>query len=114
MIQIWTFGFKYGMPPCNIMFDVTFLPNPARLSGKKLDGALDDEMLTFIQSHAEAHELVLRIADLAQVYVKTGLETRIGLGCNSGRHRSRGVAMMLATELKRRRLDADVRHREDL
>ena len=31
-----SFGFKYGASPTNFYFDVTFLPNPARISGKQL------------------------------------------------------------------------------
>lgn len=113
MIEIWTFGFKYGFPQCNVIFDVTFLPNPARLAGKRLDDELDDEMTATIQGLQAATELTRLISSVAEMYVETGMETRLAIGCSSGRHRSRVVASMVREELRTRGVASVLHHRED-
>jgi RNase adaptor protein for sRNA GlmZ degradation len=97
-LTITTFGFKYGTPRCNYYFDVSFLPNPARLEKFSLHSELDSEMLDYIRKQDGAHEIVEIIVELSQ-FIATKDVAKIGIGCNSGRHRSRAIAAMVCEKL---------------
>lgn len=112
MIQIVTFGFKYGMPNCNYLFDVTFLPNPARGAKRRLDDVLTEDMKSETVALPEFEELVDRLSDMCAFLDQTGMEIRLGIGCNSGQHRSRIVADALVGTLNQRGIDCRLSHRE--
>lgn len=112
MIQIVTFGFKYGMPNCNYIFDVTFLPNPARGAKRRLDDVLTEEMKSETIALPQFEDLVNRLGDMCFFLDQTGMEVRLGIGCNSGQHRSRIVADALACALNERGIDHRLSHRE--
>ena len=112
MIQIVTFGFKYGMPHCNYVFDVTFLPNPARVTGRRLDGELTEDMHSETVSLPEFHELLDALVGMCAFLDSTGMEIRLGIGCNSGQHRSRIVAEVLRQRLTEGGVDCHLSHRE--
>lgn len=112
MIHIITFGFKYGPPPCNFIFDVTFLPNPARADNRRLDSELSEEMVEEVSSHDGFATLISTSAALLQFLDVTGMEIRLGIGCNGGKHRSRVVATALALELERQNISCSIEHRD--
>jgi UPF0042 nucleotide-binding protein len=113
-LTLVTFGFKYGSPNTNHYFDVSFVKNPARDSRWGLFSEPDDEMRRFVLEQASAQAFLERALPLVKTLVACDDDVRVGLGCNSGRHRS----FILAEELQRR-LQADgyeVRliHREEV
>jgi UPF0042 nucleotide-binding protein len=110
-VTLSSFGFKYGIPQANFYFDVTFLPNPARLSTKSLFDELDDEMYEFVRNSESAQELVLKIVDLIQYLVRFD-NIKVGIGCNSGRHRSVVIVNEIAKALQTRRIECLVIHRD--
>ena len=110
-ITLCSFGFKYGVPQTNFYFDVTFLPNPARLSGKNLFDELDQEMYDYVSSSEVTKELVLKIVDLIQ-YVTKFDNVKIGIGCNSGRHRSVIIVREIESQLRTLGLVCTVAHRD--
>ena len=86
-ILLQSFGFKYGHPNTNMYIDVTFLPNPARLPGKNLFSELDEEMIQFVLNYPETRDLIDKTVDLVK-FLSLKDDIRVGIGCNSGRHRS--------------------------
>lgn len=110
-IELLSFGFKYGAPAANFFFDVTFLPNPARLNGKNLYQNLDGEMYDFIAQNEAAQELISEIVKIIQIISRFD-NCKIGIGCNSGRHRSVIVAKEISKRLEKLGLVHIVFHRD--
>lgn len=98
-LTITTFGFKYGAPRCNYYFDVSFIPNPARLEKFNLHSSLDSEMIKFIREQDGVDEIVEIIVRLAE-FINEKDVSKIGIGCNSGRHRSRAIAELVCDRLQ--------------
>lgn len=111
-ITVVTFGFKYGPPPTNHYFDVSFLSNPARDPRWGLFSRPDDEMRDFVLRQPAAREFVSRAAELIAFLSEQDDDLRIGLGCSAGRHRSVLLAETLAAELAGRGFDVVLVHRE--
>ena len=92
-VTIITFGFKYGPPPANYSFDVSFVKNPARDPrwGMFAD-ATADGMAEFVLSQPKASNFLDSLIPMIGVLSQCDDDLRIALGCNAGRHRSRIIA----------------------
>ncbi len=112
-VKLITFGFKYGHPICNYWFDVSFLINPVRQPGRSLKDKFDDSMIKFIEEQPETNQILTIIENLALFASKIDDDVRIGIGCNSGRHRSRAIAQLLSIKLHNK-IAVEIIHREDL
>lgn len=102
-IEIITFGFKYGRPPCNHFFDVSWIPNPWRFPGKdpyelviSTPGALP--MITAMATYLE----VIHEKDRAIV----------GIGCSAGRDRSPIIAELVKEHLQQKKIPCAISHRD--
>lgn len=108
MINIVSFGFKYGMPAdADLVFDVRFLPNPFYIDELKHQTGNDKGVQDYVMSFPEAHEFMDKLTDLLEFlipnYVKEGkYQLVIGIGCTGGRHRSVTLANALYERLKDR------------
>lgn len=94
------------------MVDVTFLPNPARGSGRGLNASLSEEMSAEVATLPEFSALVQSLADFSCFLESTTMEIRLGIGCNSGQHRSRIVAVAVSEILESRGIEFNLSHRE--
>lgn len=110
-VELMSFGFKYGAPPTNFYFDVTFLPNPARISGKQLFDVLDEEMHHYVLQNDNTQQLIVKIVDLVSFLVKFD-SIKVGIGCNSGRHRSVIIVNEISKQLQRLGIDNQISHRD--
>jgi UPF0042 nucleotide-binding protein len=110
-VQLQSFGFKYGAPTTNFYFDVTFLPNPARIEGKQLFDDLDDEMYRQVLENKSSQELISRVVDFI-LFVARFDSLKVGIGCNSGRHRSVVVVNEISKQLNSIGIDHEVTHRD--
>ena len=110
-IILSSFGFKFGSPQSNVYFDVTFLPNPVRLPGKNLFDELDQEMFDFVADSIAAKALILKIAEFAE-FMSAFDQVRIGVGCNSGRHRSVIIVEEVARVLSELGFEPSITHRD--
>jgi|GEM_PF-1011408 len=111
-ITVVTFGFKYGPPPTNHYFDVSFLSNPARDPRWGLFSEPDERMRAFVMAQPAAAEFVERAARFIAFLSAQDDDLRVGLGCNAGRHRSVLLAEALCESLARRGFEVVLVHRE--
>ncbi|HEX5041039.1 MAG TPA: RNase adapter RapZ [Candidatus Limnocylindria bacterium] len=119
VIDIVTFGFKYGIPlEADIVLDVRFLTNPYWNPDLKPLSGLEEPVRDFVLAQPAANRFLDLVTELLQLtapaYVAEGRQQlRLALGCTGGYHRSIALAEELA-----RRLDAvpnasiNVFHRE--
>ena len=112
-IKIVTFGFKFGYPQANYYFDVSFLKNPVREQGAKLSDKFNHDMLTFVRSQSSSGRIVDVMFNLIELLREEHADAVIGIGCNSGKHRSRAVAEILRGRLEKSNINCIVEHRDD-
>lgn len=113
-LTLLTFGFKYGTPNTNTTFDVSFLRNPAREDGWTLFDLPDEGMRDFVLGQPEAQVFLEKVVPLLQAVLSFDDDLRVGIGCSSGRHRSRIVAAELKRRLERLGVDVRLVHREEV
>ncbi len=106
MIQIMSFGFKYGIPlEADLVFDVRFLPNPFYIEELKSKTGNDKEVRDYVMSFSEAGIFLDKLSDMIQFlipnYIKEGkYRLVICIGCTGGRHRSVTLANALFDRMK--------------
>ncbi len=118
VININSFGFKYGIPlDCDLVFDVRFLPNPFyEKSLKELTG-FNDTVRSYVLNFPEAQEFLCKLTDLAEFlipnYVKEGKsQLVVGIGCTGGKHRSVVIANTFYQILFEKKHTVFVDHRD--
>ncbi len=118
IINIVSFGFKYGIPrDADLVFDVRFLPNPYYdLNLRPLTGN-DEAIQNFVMQHDEAKEFLNKITDLLEFLIpnyiaegKNGLV--VAVGCTGGKHRSVTLANGIYQELKNMPYSVKIDHRD--
>lgn len=106
MIQIMSFGFKYGIPlEADLVFDVRFLPNPFYIDELKAKTGNDKEVKDYVMSFPESEEFLDKLLDMLHFliphYIKEGkYRLVICVGCTGGKHRSVTLANALYERLK--------------
>lgn len=117
-VQVLSFGHKYGTPrDVDLLFDVRHLPNPYFIPELKRFSGSDRRVVRFLNSQPEVDETLRRLIDLLNyllpLYKREGKSyLTIGIGCTGGRHRSVMMANAIARELRKKRFDATVLHRD--
>lgn len=115
MLTLVSFGFKYGPPPCNHSFDVSFLKNPARYEPWSFWSPHNDTgMYDFMKNQPEFEAFLSHATKTCLFLATIDDDVRIGFGCSSGRHRSPIVVNSLAGRLSPYFIDHDLKilHRE--
>jgi len=118
LIQVLSFGFKYGLPPeADILIDVRFLLNPYFVPELK---PLDGEALAiqeFVLKSPEASAFMAKYTELLDflipLYEREG-KTRLSMavGCTGGRHRSVVIARALHDHIAAVRGGVELIHRD--
>ncbi|MCX7923652.1 MAG: RNase adapter RapZ [Clostridia bacterium] len=118
IINITSFGFKYGIPTdCDLVFDVRFIPNPYYIAPmKKLTGK-HDMVRDYVLNAKETGEFLVKLNDMLDFlipnYVKEGKsQLVVGIGCTGGRHRSVAIADSLYKTLVDKQHRVVIDHRD--
>ena len=111
-LTLISFGFKYGAPPANHIFDVSFVANPAREERWGLWSEPDAAMRAFVMEQSGARAFVDAALPLLRVLVGCDDDVRVAFGCSAGRHRSAILVEEIASRLRAENVDVHVVHRE--
>jgi RNase adapter protein RapZ len=118
IINIISFGFKYGIPiDCDLVFDVRFIPNPYYIqSMRKLTGK-HETVKEFVLNSVETIEFLKKIGDMLEFlipnYIKEGKsQLVIGIGCTGGKHRSVAIGDEIFKTLKDKQHRVVIDHRD--
>ncbi len=117
MVDIQTFGFKYGAPQGDIVLDVRFIPNPYYVAALRPLTGMDAPCAEYVMGHeggrGTVQALVSLVGAMVPSYVAQGRSSlRVRIGCTGGRHRSVAVAEALAAALTELSIPVGLRHRE--
>ena len=114
LIQVTSFGFRYGVPnDSDLVFDVRFLPNPNYIPAFKNLSGKNPVVARFIRSFPQTVEFIDRISELLIYllphYIEEGKSyLTVAFGCTGGHHRS----VMIANEIRKRLASAGYRVKE--
>jgi len=118
IINIISFGFKYGTPiECDLIFDVRFIPNPFYIDSlKKLTGK-NEKVKEYVLSFSETSSFIIKLNDMMEFlvpnYIKEGKSHLvIGIGCTGGKHRSVVISKKLYEFLTEKKHRVIIDHRD--
>jgi len=106
VINIISFGFKYGIPlDSDLVLDVRFLPNPYYISSLREHTGKEEEVRDYVLKWPQTREFLQRFHDMIEFliphYIKEGKsQLVISIGCTGGKHRSVTIAETLYNMLK--------------
>ncbi len=118
VVNLVSFGFRYGTPPAvEQLFDVRFLPNPYFEERLRARSGRDPEVADFVLKNPLGAALFERLCDLCNflvpLYDQEGKAyVTIGVGCTGGRHRSVAVVEALAEAIASTGREVNVEHRD--
>jgi len=118
LIQLISFGFKYGLPPeADSVFDVRFIPNPFFVDDLKDTTGLDKKTYNFVLNQEQTKKFLeitrLFLEAMLPLYTKEGKSyITIAFGCTGGKHRSVAIVEYFRDFLKNNGYSVDVIHRD--
>ncbi len=118
IINIKSFGYKYGLPlDADLVFDMRFIPNPFYIASLKSLSGNNKKVQEFVMKHEESRafmESVYRLVnDLIPYYAKEGkYHLNIAFGCTGGHHRSVTMANRFAERFKADGKRITIEHRD--
>lgn len=111
-VKLISFGFKYGKPFANFIFDVSFLKNPKfKDEWSENIWHLTPDMRAYVTQQTAAKEFV----EVAVPFIRTvALQTDcvVGIGCTGGHHRSVTMTDWIAEALRMYNYEVIVEHRD--
>lgn len=114
LIEICSFGNKYGQPSADLILDVRCLENPFWVPELREKSGLEQEVQAYILRHCkgEVERLLEDTAlQVAQLQKEEKDRLRIAVGCTGGRHRSVCVAQLLCRRLEQN-YEVKLNHRD--
>ena len=94
-----SWGFKFGQPPANIKFDVSYFTNPWReKSIRYLELGGREKILEFMLKQEGVHDFCTKIKDLLIQYDKLFPNENIvvAICCSAGEYRSPAIVELVA------------------
>jgi len=116
MIELVSFGYKYGMPiGLDVVQDVRFIPNPFFVEELRQLTGLDPKVRDWVLAQPAAQRFLEQFQSLLDtllpMYEREGRSyLSLGLGCTGGRHRSPVLAEELRARLAKSGYQASTRH----
>lgn len=95
-ITLFSFGFKYGYPEANIVWDVRFLPNPYWEKHLREHTGQEEQVAAYALNNAVGQEFLQHLSVLMTLTFREHKtrrreELRCAIGCTGGCHRSVAV-----------------------
>ena len=118
IINISSFGFKYGIPlDAELVFDVRFIPNPYYVASLKSLTGNNKKVQDFVLRQNETKEFVelldKMIMNMIPNYIREGkYYVNIAFGCTGGQHRSVTLANTFVKMFNERGMRTTLNHRE--
>ena len=118
MINIKSFGYKYGIPlDADLVFDMRFIPNPFYVATLKPLSGNNKKVQEFVMKHEESKRFVESVSklidDMIPCYIREGkYHLNIAFGCTGGHHRSVTMANVFAEKFKTEGRSITLEHRD--
>jgi RNase adapter protein RapZ len=116
-VTLYSFGYKYGLPDAETVWDMRFLPNPFYVPELTQGTGLDPLVAAYVLDRDPAREFMAVLVPFLLFFLRSHAqagreELRLAVGCTGGRHRSVAVAEEIKRILEAHQIDARVVHRD--
>jgi UPF0042 nucleotide-binding protein len=118
LINVISFGFKYGIPlDADLVMDVRFIPNPYYIADLKPFSGLDKPVKEYVLSKTETRQFVEKFIDMLKFLIPNyKIEGKrqliVAIGCTGGRHRSVAIANKVYEVLNHNGNNVTIDHRD--
>ena len=118
LINVISFGFKYGIPlDADLVMDVRFIPNPYYIADLKPFSGLDKPVKEYVLSKTETQQFVEKFIDMLKFLIPNyKIEGKrqliVAIGCTGGRHRSVAIANKVYEVLNHNGNNVTIDHRD--
>jgi len=117
VINVTSFGYKYGLPDADIILDVRFLPNPYFIEDLKMLNGNDKRVKSYVLGWQESKSFLRKLFNMMEFlipnYEKEGKAyLSIALGCTGGKHRSVVMLNRLGEHLSKQGYIVNIHHRD--
>jgi len=121
-IELWSFGFKYGVMEADAMIDVRFLPNPYYDNSLRFFTGRNAQCSAFVFQHESCRafakslaEFIMTMRESADAHKKPVL--KVAIGCTGGQHRSVAIIeelarLLLQAQKRGKGVRVEVHHRD--
>jgi RNase adapter protein RapZ len=97
LVQVTSFGYKFGLPPADLVFDVRFMENPYYIPALSALSGSAPEVREYVLAHPATREFLGHLIPFLRFALpryEGERKARLGLafGCTGGRHRSVVIA----------------------
>ena len=101
MITLKSYGFKFGRPEANVVFDASYFKNPWRDEAIRSSAFKKDKVLKFMLEQEGVHEFCEKVRDLIMEYNKLFPDENIQVAvcCSAGEYRSPAIVELVAKML---------------
>lgn len=118
MITLKSYGFKFGRPEANIVFDVSYLINPWRNQEIREEEDLElrkDMIMEFMLNQEGVMVLARHISELLSWYniMFTGENIQVAFCCSAGEYRSPAMVLIVAEELEKKGIEFIIKQSEN-
>jgi len=113
MITLMSWGHKYGNPPANFKFDVSYFKNPWR--DKEARHSDRETIISFMERQEGVNKfinnLVQMLGDLNEQFEEE--EIKVAICCSAGEYRSPAIVELIGKELLKRKIKYAVSHSKE-
>lgn len=113
MITLMSWGHKYGSPPANFKFDVSYFKNPWR--DKETRHSDKKTIISFMKQQKGVDKftdnLVQMLVDLNEQFGEE--EIKIAICCSAGEYRSPAIVELIGKELSKRKIKYAINHSKE-
>ena len=118
MITLMSWGHKYGSPPANFKFDVSYFKNPWRekeirtLQGKD---KRKKKIIDFMKNQEGVETIVAHISGVVALYNQLFPDENIcvAICCSAGEFRSPAIVELIGKELSKRKVEYVISHSKE-
>lgn len=118
MITIMSWGHKYGNPPANFKFDVSYFKNPWRekeIRDCQNKNERKKKVIEFIKKQEGVEIVVAHISGVIALYDLLFPEENICVAvcCSAGEFRSPAIVELIGKELSKRKVKCAINHSKE-
>ena len=116
-ITLFSFGFKYGYPEADTVWDVRFLPNPYWVPELREQSGLEAPVAAYVLDNKTGQSFLAHFEPFLSFILSSHKaagrrQLILAVGCTGGRHRSVAVTDYLQKILADTEFDLTVYHRD--
>ena len=126
VIELWSFGFKYGILEGDLIIDVRFLPNPFYDMKLRYQTGIDSSCAAYVFQDPSSIDFINALAScIISMRNSISFERKprivVTIGCTGGQHRSVAVVEALANTIERSyskvsssEVNLEIHHRDEM